>query len=383
MTGIDIVGGLLILFVLAGIVYTALSIFSVSRFFSPVKYGGDPALMPVSVIKPLKGADPELIENIRSFCGQDYPEYEVLLGVSEHDEETLAEADRIVRSLPGCDIRVVISSGDIGANRKVSNLQGLFDAAKYQLLAISDSDMRVGPDYLKNIVSEYQRDENTGLVTSLYRISNPQSPGAALESLNIGLDFIPSVVVAGQLEGITFGLGASMLVSKESVESIGGFRELAGYLADDYQLGNKLWMKGAGIVLSDYLIEDVVGRMSLSEHITHQLRWARTIRASRPLGSLGYGITHVLPFSMMLTIVRAADPLSISILCSVIFIRISLAIVLLRKGVLQAGWIKWLILLPVKDCLSFGIWIWSFLGSSVLWRGEKYQILRGGRIKRI
>ena len=383
MTYVEVIELTLILLILAGSCYSILSIFLVVQFFRPREHKIELSHVPVSILKPLRGSDPELRENIESFCRQDYPIYEILLGFTEPGDSAIIEAREIADSLPEHNIRIVVSSEDIGANRKVSNLQGLLEAARYPLLVISDSDMRVGADYLKKIVAEYQGEERIGLVTCLYKISKPISLGAAFESLTIALDFIPSVIVARRLEGITFGLGASMIVSKEALESIGGLPAIAEHIADDYQLGNRLWKKGFKIILSDYVIEDVVGRMNLSEHITHQLRWARTNRASRPKGFLGYGITHLLPFSVLFVIVRGADPLSLLLLGSTIFLRLSLAFVLLQKVVCEIRWIKWLIFLPVKDFLSFGIWIWSFLGTKVSWRGEKYEILKGGKIKRV
>ena len=383
VTYVNVIEITLILIILAGSCYALFSIFLVIQFFRPKEYNIKFSPVPVSILKPLRGTDPELRENIESFCKQDYPIYEILLGFTEPSDRGIIEAREIVESLPDHNIRIVVSSKDIGANRKVSNLQGLLEAAKYPLLVVSDSDMRVGADYLKRIIAEYQGDERIGLVTCLYKISEPKSLGAAFESLTIALDFIPSVIVAKRLEGITFGLGASMIVSKWALEGIGGLPAIADHIADDYQLGNRLWKKGFKIILSDYVIEDVVGRMSLSEHMTHQLRWARTNRASRPKGFLGYGITHLLPFSVLFVIVQGPDPLSLSILGVTIFIRLSLAFVLLQKVVCEIRWIKWLILLPMKDFLSFGIWIWSFLGTKVSWRGEKYEILKGGKIKRV
>jgi len=383
MTGVDAIRVILIFVVLAGVGYAFLSIFSILRFFSAEKDATGLAPVPVSIIKPLKGSDPELYDNILSFCNQDYPQYEVLFGIADPGDEAVAEAERIISSLPGRDIRIVISDREIGANKKVSNLQGLLESAKYPLLAVSDSDMRVEPDYLRAIVSEYQGGEGTGLVTCLYKISDPKSIGAAFESLDIAIDFLPSVVVAGRLEGITFGLGASMLLSRSDLESVGGFAGIADYIADDYQLGNRLWEKGAKIVLSCYVIEDVAGRMSLRDHITHQLRWARTIRASRPLGMLGYGITHVLPFSILLVAISGGDALSLSMLGIAFIARLGLSFVIFKKVIRHGRWLRWLVLLPVKDCLSFVIWISGFLGTRVSWRGETYRILKGGRIRRM
>jgi ceramide glucosyltransferase len=341
-----------------------------------------PPSLPVSIIKPLKGTDSELHENLQSFCTQDYPEYEVLLGFTESTDGAIPVAREIATSHSDCTVRIVINQKILGVNEKVSNLYGLTEAASYPLIAMSDSDMRVDRYYLQRIVEEYQGNENVGLVTSLYKISNPTSVGAALESLTVALDFIPSVLVARCLEGVTFGLGASMLLSKKALEDIGGFSVIANYLADDYQMGNRLWRKGYKIILSDYVIEDVVGSMSIAEYLVHQIRWARTYRACRPKGFVGYGITHIIPFSFLFLILHGLTISSLSILSAALVLRFSIAFVLHRKVIRSKQWLRWLVLLPVKDLLSFGIWVWSFLGRSVFWRGKYFKIIKGGKIEK-
>lgn len=337
-------------------------------------------MMPVSIIKPLKGIDPEFKDNLRTFCRQEYPEYEVLLGFSEPGDNAIKRVRENIIPFIDSSVRVVVSTKDLGANKKVSNLQGLVDSAKYPLLAISDSDMRVDNCYLRNLVSEYYSNKNVGLVTCLYKISNPQSLGTALESLTIALDFIPSVLVARRLEGVTFGLGASMLISKKALNEIGGLPAIADYLADDYQIGNRLWKMGYKVVLSQVVVENVVGPMSVKDHVSHQIRWARTYRASRPKGFAGFGITHIVPFSLLLLTLQGPTTLPLSILSFVILLRLSLAAVLCRKVVGSRPWLKWLALLPVKDLLSFGIWAWSFVSSTIIWRGRSYKILKDGKI---
>jgi ceramide glucosyltransferase len=370
------------LLILSGALYSIFSLLCSVEFFREKRQGGQgtPAL-PVSIIKPLKGSDPELRENLESFCSQDYSDYEILLGFTDPNDDAITLAKEITASRRDCDIRTVINQSDQGANPKVSNLTGLVRAARYPLVAISDGDMRVTPSYLKTIVKEYQSGEKVGLVTSLYTIPNPASLGAALESLSIALDFIPSVLVARRLEGVTFGLGASMLLSKEALEEIGGLSSIADYLADDYQIGNRLWKKGYAIVLSDYVVEDVVGRMSLADYLTHQIRWARTYRACRPKGFLGFGITHMLPYSVLLLVLQGPTVFSLSILCGVLVLRLSIATVLYRKAIRTKKWLRWLLLIPVKDLLSFGIWLRSFSGRKVFWRGRYFKITKGGRIK--
>jgi ceramide glucosyltransferase len=362
--------------------YHVFSVFCVREFFSRERSGtASPQRVPVSIIKPLKGIDHELRENLATFYNQDYPEYEVLLGFSEQTEGEAQMMKEIAAVCPDPRIRAVISSINLGANKKVSNLKGLVDSARYPLLAISDSDMRVDRYYLRRIVDEYYQDKNVGLVTCLYKISSPRTVGAALESLSIALDFIPSVLVARRLEGITFGLGASLLLSTKALEDVGGLSAIANYLADDYQIGYRLWNKGYKIILSDVVIENVVGPMSIRNHLTHQLRWAKTYRASRPKGFAGYGITHVLPISLFLVIIQGPTLLTLLILGTVLVLRFSMAAIMYRKVIRSKKWIKWLVLIPLKDILSFCIWTWSFSSSKVSWRGKSYKILKGGTIQ--
>ena len=372
---------LLALLVGGGCVYTLFAIFAVYDFFT--KHNEDRAALPsfpVSVLKPLKGKDPELRENIVSFCSQDYPDYEVLLGVTDPDDEAQPVAEEIAATQKKGKVRVVISRDRHGANLKVSNVHGLAGAARHPLLAISDSDMRVEKDYLATIVREFLSHKNAGLVTCLYKISAPQSLGAALESLSLALDFAPSVLVARRLEGVTFGLGASLLVSKKALDEIGGFSAMADYLADDYQLGNRIWKKGYRIILSRYVLEDVVGKISVTGHILHQLRWARTYRASRPKGYLGYGITHVVPLSLLFLMLHGPTASSLSLVGAVLTLRFLLAFAIYRTVVRRKEWLKWLAILPLRDVTSFLIWCWSFSGRQVYWRGRYFRVLKGGKI---
>jgi len=382
MIMIDSIGAILILLILCAGGYHLFSLYCVWKFFR--KEGSQMSLpphIPVSIIKPLKGIEPGLGGNLMSFCEQDYPEYEVLLGFSDSADEAIPRVNGMVATLADCNVRTVIGTGRPGVNRKVANLEGLAESARHPMIAISDSDMRVDRSYLGRCMEEYFSARNVGLVTSLYKISKPESVGAALESLTIALDFIPSVLVARRLEGVTFGLGASLVISKKALEEIGGFAAIGDYLADDYQLGNRLWKRGYSIVLSRYVIENVAGPMSIGDYWRHQLRWARTYRASRPKGFAGYGITHMVPFSLLLVIADGPTALSLSVLGAAVLVRYSLAYVLQRKVIHSRQWLKWLVLVPIKDILGFGIWIWSFTSRKVRWRGNEYLILKDGKLR--
>jgi ceramide glucosyltransferase len=368
-----------LLLVISSGIYSLFALFCVIEFFRPEKQEvKDISVAPISILKPLSGKDPELYENIQSFCSQNYPEYEVLLGVTDPNDAALDVTEKLQLQ---SDVKIVVNERSLGTNRKVSNLNGLAEAARYPLLALSDSDMRVDGSYLKHIAGEYFSGENTGLVTSFYKISDPVSAGAAFESLTIALDLIPSVLVARRLEGVTFGLGASMLFSREALNAIGGFEAIADYLADDYQIGNRLWQKGYKIILSRYILEDRAGAMSMAGHLKHQIRWARTYRACRPKGFMGYGITYVFPISCLLLVQQGPTILSLTAICAAVGLRLCLALVICNKVIRSKKWLRWLLLLPVKDILGFGIWIWGLLGSTVVWRGSHYMILKGGKIR--
>ncbi len=382
MTSTEFSTILFVVLLIAGGVYHIIGLFCTVDFF---RNGSDKPVnrpdTPVSILKPLKGSIPELKENIKTFCTQEYPEFEVLIGFGSQTDDGIPLAREISSVFNDCHLRIVTSEMNLGPNRKVSNLQGLNTAARYPLLLISDSDMRVYPFYLRNIVDEYYSDGKAPLVTSLYKISNPVTIGAALESLVIALDFIPSVLVARRLEGVTFGLGASMLISKESLDEIGGLQAIADYLADDYQIGNRLWKRGHMIILSRFVIENVVGPMSIREHVTHQIRWARTYRTSRPKGYLGYGVTHIVPFALILIAIQGPTLMTLPLLFAALALRYSVAAVLYRKVIRTTTWLKWLLLVPAKDILSFGIWGWSLMNRNVSWGGKRYRILKGGKIK--
>lgn len=368
---------ILLVLIAAGTLYSLYSIICVLAFFRGKKTAPPlPDLPPVSILKPVKGVEPGLHENIKSFCLQDYPEYEVLLG----SEEDISALSNISSKVP---LRTILINRSIGSNRKVSNLQGLLEASNYPMVAMSDADMRVNKNYLETIILEFFENRNAGMVTSLYKISAPESLGAALESLTIALDFIPSVLVARSFEGITFGLGASMLVSKEALDSIGGLYSVADHLADDYQIGNRISRKGYRIVLSNYVIETVIGKMGLAGYFRHQLRWARTYRASRPAGFLGFGITHVLFFSLLLLLTQGPSVVALSVFFFVLAMRFGEGLVLFKKVIRDRKWLKWLALIPLKDVFSFCIWVASFLGKKVAWKENTYRILKGGRMEKI
>ncbi len=381
----QIAKGTLVLIILLGSLYTLFALFCVWRFFrrpgfSPKTH--DRPYPPISILKPMKGVDPEWRENIASFVAQDYPEYEILLGFNNPGDEGIPLAADLAASYAP-KVRLFVHASILGSNPKVANVYGLFKEARYPLLLISDSDIRVERGYLRQIADEYLAQGNVGIVTCLSKITSASTVGGGLELLTTAADFIPSVLVAGRLEGVTFGLGPSMLLSVRQLDDLGGLPAFADYLAEDYQIGYCLWKKRFRNVLSNHLIDYVIGRMRVREYLLHQLRWARTYRACRPIGFFGYGVTHIFPYALLFVGLQGPELLSFSVVAFVLVVRYGLLLAVAEMAAYPGRWRKWLWLLPAKDLFSFGIWLWCYLGSRIVWRGNKYKLLRGGLMKRI
>jgi ceramide glucosyltransferase len=240
----------------------------------------------VSILKPLKGSDPEMLENFRSHCRQDYSDYEIVFGVSDSKDPAIAAVEQLRLEFPSRTIKLVVSQRSLGTNAKVSNLAQMVPAGSYEYLVVNDSDIRVDPNYLLRVISPLAR-PRTGLVTCLYRGVPAATFGSWLEAVGI-VDFASGVLAARQVDGgIQFGLGSTLAFRRQDLQSIGGFEVLADFLADDYQLGHRLTSHGAHGELAHSVVETVLPAYSLGAYLSHQLRWARTIRDSRRWGYAG------------------------------------------------------------------------------------------------
>ena len=334
---------------------------------------------PVTLLKPVKGMDDEARDNFESFCRQNYPQYQLLFGVSDPDDPAVPLIQAIMAEHPDRDISLVIATESLGPNGKVSTLCQMLPKAKYPFLIVSDSDMRAQPDYLQRVVAPFA-DPGVGLVTTLYRGRGAKTRGAALEALTVNTDFLPSVLVAERFEGLSFALGATMAVRQKALEGIGGFSALVDFLADDYQLGNRVFRAGWGLVLSDVIVDHVVRTSTVREFLLHQLRWARTYRVSRPGGYFLTLLTRGLFFATALVLLNPGAPLAYRLLVGYLVLRLGTAAWFhVKVGESDP---KDLWLLPVRDLLAVGIWAAAFLGNTVTWRGESFQVTREGKLIR-
>ena len=342
----------------------------------------DSAFRPhVTVLKPLHGAGGHLYESLRSFCAQDYPDYQIVVGVRDADDPAVPVVYRLMAEYPQLDIRLVVSDRYVGANPKVSNLANLYEAAKYDILVVADSDIQVAPDYLRTVVGPLE-DARVELASCLYRGVADQSVWAMLGAMFINEWFFPAALVGARLEGVNHAFGATIVCRRKTLEGLGGFEALGPYLADDYQLGRMVARDGGRVVIVPYVVDTAVTASTLRGLFLHELRWARTYRTVRPLGYFLSVVTLALPICAVGALAAGAAPASVASLLVLAGIRIGGTAVFGRALRFRPGW-RQLCLVPLRDALSLAIWAFSFLGRTVYWSGQKYRVDREGRMIRV
>ncbi len=373
---------LIFLLWVAALAYQVVALACLWRFFRP---GAAPPQDPprrgpgITVFKPVKGLEPATTDCLRSFLAQEYTPYQVLFGVADEDDPALPVLRELANRTDSPEVQVVVCPETRGLNPKVSILSHLAPLARYDLLVVADADVKVPPDFLAR-AAEALGQPGMGLVSCPYRGGEAQTLGSRLEGLSIAADFIPSVAVAHFLEGISFALGAAMALTRQALEASGGFAALADFLADDYQLGQRISQAGFGVALLPLVVETVNPAMSLKEYLLHQVRWSRTYRVCRPTGYLAYGITHAFPFAVALWWASGLAGGAGMLVALTFLLRLGLASYSARRC-LQGVWSPtMLILLPVKDLLALGFWLLSFLGNTITWRGRRFRVAPSGRL---
>jgi ceramide glucosyltransferase len=334
---------------------------------------------PVTIFKPVRGADVEAYENFASFLRQDYPDYQVIFGVREESDRAVPIIRRLVADFPEREIELVISSSESGHNAKVSNLQNMYAKAKRDVLLIADSDIRVGPDYLRRVVAPL-RQSQVGMVTCLYRGTNAKTFAGLLENIGVSSTFAPDVCSARALEGVKFAFGSTIAMRRETLERIGGFPALADYLADDFLLGNYAANEGLEVVLSDCVVEHVSATDTFAAMLRHQLRWARTVRVSRPWGYRGMILTHGVATALAAALAWGFSAFALWLLAATIFARFLPLFAIGVYGLKDRALARYFWLAPLRDLIAFGVWAASLAGDEVEWRGAKFRVTTGGKL---
>jgi len=364
----------------ASIGYWMLSLLGSMKFLLRTsKNQGEIAGPPVSILKPVKGLDPELVENGRSFCRQDHPSYDVIFGVADPQDPALPALRALLDGSSARQHRLVIGPEVYGPNRKVSLLHQMLPFAAHQIVVISDSDVRVGPDYLRHVAPPFL-DQSVGLVTCLYRGEGARSFAARLEAWAINATFAPSVMAAYLVEGVTFAFGSTLAIRRTILERAGGFAPFGDLLADDYHLAQEARRQGYRLLLSDYPVACILGRSSFAEVFSRLVRWTRTHRACRPIGYFLSGISHGTVFSILYVVLERFSPSALAIAAAVVGARAIAAAVVDRLILRSRGIGARLWLLLPGDVVNFLAWALSFAGEHVRWRGALYRIGDGGRL---
>jgi len=332
---------------------------------------------PVTVLKPLCGAEHALYDCLRSFCEQDHPRFQIVFGVAESDDPAIAVVRRLQREFPSRDLAIAIDSTQHGSSPKVSNLVNMMALVRYDHLVISDSDVRVARDYLTKVVAPL-RDPDVGIVTCCYRGWARAGLWSLLGAMFITEWFTPSVRVAAMAGSRSFAFGATIAIRRRVLASIGGFMAIANQLADDYRLGELTRRLGLRTVLSDVVVETCVDESNLGELLRHELRWLRTIRAVRPVGHALCFITFGIPVAALGSLLAAGALSALAMLAITAVARALLHSTLRQRGSALAH----LLLLPLRDTLSFALWGWSFATRRVRWRNHHFQVARNGAFRR-
>jgi ceramide glucosyltransferase len=332
---------------------------------------------PVSVLKPLHGAEPGLSENLRSFADQDYPTAQIVLGLRDPGDSALAISRALIRDRPDCDIALVINSRVRGSNLKVANLENMLPAVRHQWIVLADSDMRVARDYL-SVIAEPLAHPGTGIVTCLYKGVTTGRLWSRLAAMQINFSFLPGAVVGDAMKVGGGCFGATIALRRDVLDRIGGFARLRDELADDHRMGAAVRDLGLNVVLSRYVVENRVTESSLGGLWRHELRWARTSRLMAPAGFAGSVTTH----TVILTALGAA------FFGSGLAAWGAVVLALLLRWASAAAMARWLDLprrglwlLPLRDALSFAVFLSSFCGRRVQWGERLFRIAPDGHMR--
>jgi len=360
--------------ILAGsLVYCVLILLAARSYLSAATAPRAPASdLPISILKPLAGRDLGLEENLRTFFTQDYPSCELLFAVRTENDPAVDVVHKLQAEFPAIASTLIVTGKPPYANAKVYSLDRMLAQARHDLVVMSDSDIRVGPNFLAGAAAEFA-DPNIALATCPYRAIGGPRLWSALEAEGMNTEFIGGLLVARLLEGVKFAVGPTIIARKEMLAAIGGFDRLKDYLAEDFMMGKLAAELGYGVILSSNIVEHHIGSENLRVNFIHRLRWNRSTRRSRPAGYVGQLFTNPLPIALL---VVAAQPAWWPVLIPTLLFR-GFAAWATSKTILDQK-LHWVRLL-LQDLLSFAFWIAGFFGNTIMWRGHRYKLLPDGR----
>jgi ceramide glucosyltransferase len=361
-------------------IYYALVLYSSWQFFrkpqaqAPV---GESFTPPASILKPVRGLDPDAYENFASFCRQDYPEYEVVFCLGSADDPAMGVIEQLQRDFPKCAIRVLFRSRINASNDKVAKLDQLVNEARYEHLVINDSDVRVAPDYIRTVIAPLAK-PTVGAVTCLYVSAEEKNAVDRIQSIGMISDMYAGILVARELDGVKFALGETIVTTRTRLEQFGGYRALENRPADDLLVGRLIAEQGYEVELLPYAVMTVADYGSMHDLFFKRLRWMVVMRHMRPWGHLGLLLTQGLPWSIAAIAVRPSLLVAFGYFGVYYALRIAITWIIGIWGLRQSSLWKNLLYIPVWDGIAFAIWISSFTQRSIRWRGGQHYYIRDG-----
>ena len=358
-------------------IYYFIALYSSWRYFRQPRQAAPGAFTPpVSILKPIRGIDPDAYENFSSFCRQDYPEYEILFCVIDREDPILPVIERLQREFPQRRIQVFFGSGRTAPNDKVAKLARLVEEARYEYVVINDSDVRARPDYLRSVV-EPLHDFSVGATTCFYASIGEKTFTDGLQTVGMLSDFYAGVLVAWQLDGVKFALGPTIATTRGHLAGFGGYAAIENRPADDLLVGRLIAEQGLEVRLLPYVIDTVADFQSMRELVHKRLRWIVVMRHMRPWGHLGLLLTQGLPWSLAAIAVHPTAAVAFGYLGTYFALRCAITWLIGAHGLKRPAQWKHMPLIAVWDALAFAIWVASFLRRSIRWRGADYYIREG------
>lgn len=362
--------------------FLILTLYSVFRFRTSKPAKREDFTPPVTLLKTLCGLEPRLEENLESFFTQDHPSYELIFGTRDVSDPALRIVDKLRDKYPKVSVTIAFSGPPDRPNAKVCSLKKMVPLATSDFLNISDSDVHVEPNYLREIMAPFA-DPKVGMVTCLYRGVPTGGLWSRLEALGMSVEMTSGAIVANTLEGMKFALGPTMVGRREAIEQAGGMDALADYCSDDYLLGNWIAERGWTVVLSHHAIDHIVLNRDFKHSVLHQVRWMKSTRFSRPKGHFGTVLTFAMPFGLLgfVAALAASRPtLAAVILGSAILNRMILSIASGWAVVRDPKAVTYCWLYPLRDLMGFFFWAASYFSSEIVWRNQRYRLHYGGKM---
>jgi ceramide glucosyltransferase len=340
---------------------------------------------PLTLLKPLHGAEPGLEPELESFFLQDYPNYEILFCTRVPNDPGLELARQVAARHPNIPAKFLSTNGHPDyINAKVASMELMEAAASHDILVISDSDVRVTPDYLRAVALPFA-DPKVGGMTCPYRgVAVEGGLWARLEAVGMSVEMTSGVLAARAMEGMQFVLGPTMAFRRETIRRMGGFKVTADYCADDFVLGNQTYKLGETVVLSHHAIDHMVINSDFIDSMKHQVRWMKSTRFSRPAGHFATSLSFSVPFGLLALASAVAlghTTLGLALFAWSIATRLALALAVGRGVVGDRSWFSLLVLYPIRDLMGFGFWVAGYWGNRILWRSRIFELLPGGKMR--